>query len=259
MIKAAQEKEELQREGDELDAKIKKAEKELRALENTLQVVNSNNDSYKQSYTKAGGSDTEASVVHKDELDQQLRSLADTYKLKRRQLKQLEDDYRNMEDAYSSMNADERAYEETLTDKYNKIVQTRKDIEQLGEKIERATKQLLKLSSDLRKAKGSDEAAAAAPPPPTHEERDFDLRDLWDFNKNKAKELVDMSQQYPLLKQTLSLLFAQANIPMQGGGGGGGSGSSVPSSTRSSRSTSRTNSVSSAASANNSERGSVSK
>ena len=46
VIKAAQEKEELQREGDDLDAKIKKAEKELRALENTLEVVNSNNDNY---------------------------------------------------------------------------------------------------------------------------------------------------------------------------------------------------------------------
>lgn len=54
VIKAAQEKEELQREGDDLDAKIKKAEKELRALENTLEVVNSNNDNYKQSYSKAG-------------------------------------------------------------------------------------------------------------------------------------------------------------------------------------------------------------
>ena len=54
VIKAAQEKEELQREGDELDAKIKKAEKELRALENTLEVVNSNNESHKINYGKTG-------------------------------------------------------------------------------------------------------------------------------------------------------------------------------------------------------------
>lgn len=54
VIKAAQEKEELQREGDELDAKIKKAEKELKALENTLDLVNSKNESYKQTFSKAG-------------------------------------------------------------------------------------------------------------------------------------------------------------------------------------------------------------
>jgi UDP-glucose:O-linked fucose beta-1,3-glucosyltransferase len=55
VIKAAQEKEELQREGDELDAKIKKAEKELRAAETTLVVINSNNQSYKHTYGKADG------------------------------------------------------------------------------------------------------------------------------------------------------------------------------------------------------------
>ncbi|MEJ1277434.1 coiled-coil domain containing 39 [Cricetulus griseus] len=52
VIKAAQEKEELQREGDSLDAKINKAEKEIYALQNTLQVLNSCNNNYKQSFKK---------------------------------------------------------------------------------------------------------------------------------------------------------------------------------------------------------------
>lgn len=52
VIKAAQEKEELQREGDSLDAKINKAEKEIYALGNTLQVLNSCNNNYKQSFKK---------------------------------------------------------------------------------------------------------------------------------------------------------------------------------------------------------------
>ncbi len=109
-----------------------------------------------------------------------------------------------MEDAYSSMNVDEKNYEEYISDKLNKIIQAEKDIEQIKEKIERAAKQLIKLSNDLRKSRNTNTS--------TLEEKDFHLRDLWEFNKNKAKELVDISLQYPLLKQTLNILFAQVNI-----------------------------------------------
>jgi len=41
----------LQEEGDILDAKIKKAEKEIEALENTLKVVNTSNDTYRKNLT----------------------------------------------------------------------------------------------------------------------------------------------------------------------------------------------------------------
>ena len=184
-------------------------------------------------------------MVQKEELEQQLRSLAETYKNKRKQMKQLEEDLQRMEDAYNSMNTDERTYEEYIEDKSNKIVQLDKDIEQLKEKIERATKQIINYSRDLRRSKNSDG--------PTLEEKDFKLRDLWDFNKNKAKELIDVSLQYPLLQQTLNLLFAQANIPIQSG-----TGSSLPGSSRSSRSSSsRRNSASSNNSVTNIDRSSA--
>lgn len=48
-IKNAQEKYMLQQEGDELDNKIKKAEKEIVAMENTLKIVNATNATYKKS------------------------------------------------------------------------------------------------------------------------------------------------------------------------------------------------------------------
>lgn len=48
-IKNAQEKYMLQEQGDELDQKIRKAETEIIAMENTLKVVNSTNTTYKNS------------------------------------------------------------------------------------------------------------------------------------------------------------------------------------------------------------------
>ncbi len=133
--------------------------------------------------------------------------MSDTYKHKRKQLKQLQEDVQIMEEAYNSMNTDERNYEELLMDKQNKIIQLEKDIEQVREKLERATKQLLTYSRDLRKAKNTVD--------PTSEEKDFKLRDLWDFNKNKARELVEISNQYPLMQQTLHILFAQVNTNLK--------------------------------------------
>lgn len=136
-----------------------------------------------------------------------------------------------MEEAYASMNNDERSYEEYIADKLNKIIQAQKDIEQLMAKIDRATKDIARLSRDLRKTKNSEG--------PTLEEKDFKLRDLYEFNEAKKKELVEISVQYPLLQQTLNLLFSQANIPLSG------TGSSLPGSSRSSRSSSRRNSATS--------------
>jgi hypothetical protein len=55
VIKAAQQREELQREGDQLDAAIQKAEKEIKALENTLILMNNRNHDYRKKYVSTCG------------------------------------------------------------------------------------------------------------------------------------------------------------------------------------------------------------
>lgn len=48
LFQHAQEKYELQQEGDELDARIRKTEKEIQAMENTLKLINATNENYKR-------------------------------------------------------------------------------------------------------------------------------------------------------------------------------------------------------------------
>ncbi|XP_037695828.1 coiled-coil domain-containing protein 39 isoform X2 [Choloepus didactylus] len=90
VIKAAQEKEELQREGDSLDAKINKAEKEIYALENTLQVLNSCNNNYKQSFKKVTPSSDEYEL--KIQLEEQKRAADEKHRYKQRQIRELQED-----------------------------------------------------------------------------------------------------------------------------------------------------------------------
>ena len=60
VIKAAQDREELQRYGDELDGKIRKCEKELRALKNTLDHLKGRNKNYRDKFIQgAEGADKE--------------------------------------------------------------------------------------------------------------------------------------------------------------------------------------------------------
>ena len=57
VIKAAQEKEQLQRHGDELHAKIQKAEREIEGLKNTLDLVNSGNEKLRKNNKLVGDQD----------------------------------------------------------------------------------------------------------------------------------------------------------------------------------------------------------
>jgi UDP-glucose:O-linked fucose beta-1,3-glucosyltransferase len=50
VIQAGQKREELQQRGDHLDANIRKAEKEIKALENTLKLLNNRNEQYRTKY-----------------------------------------------------------------------------------------------------------------------------------------------------------------------------------------------------------------
>lgn len=219
VIKAAQDKEDLQREGDELDAKIRKAEKEIRALENTLRLMNGRNEQYRKSFNKV--SDTSDEMDEKQQLEEQLRAVTDKYKYKRRQIRELQEDLQTMSRTLDNLSRDEDAYSELIEEKQNKLVQLQKELDDQLAKLDRAAKQNAKYSREV-KAKA--------------EERDFEVRELRDLNKNAMKYFGEVIQQYPDVAQAVHLYFTQANLPPPPTPGSAASSrqSSRPSSARSS-------------------------
>ena len=91
VIKAAQEKEELQRYGDELDGKVKKCEKEIKSLLNTLDHLKVRNKNYRDKFMQgAEGADLERKQI----LEDQFRAASETLFRKRRDMGQLEQKFK---------------------------------------------------------------------------------------------------------------------------------------------------------------------
>ena len=87
IIKAAQEKEELERKEDEMKAKILKSEKELKALYNTLAHLKNRNKKLRD-YNLNKGS-TQKDFKLKDALERQYQSAGETFLKKKVELDKL--------------------------------------------------------------------------------------------------------------------------------------------------------------------------
>ncbi|XP_024247758.1 coiled-coil domain-containing protein 39 [Oncorhynchus tshawytscha] len=222
VIKAAQEKEELQREGDDLDGKIRKMEKEIRALENTLHVVNSRNTTYRKSFNKV----TESSEEYQEKLklDEQKRAAEEKYKYKRRQIRELQEDIQGMNNTLDNLLQEEAIQNVRTEETQSHIMSLNRELVSQQEKLHRVTKQCSKLTKEIRSAKKTKEE--------TFEERDIELRELKDFNKNINKMLLVAMEEQPDLRSALHMYFVQANLPLPS-----------PASTPASRQSSKTNSA----------------
>uniref|UniRef100_A0A671LWF0 Coiled-coil domain-containing protein 39 n=1 Tax=Sinocyclocheilus anshuiensis TaxID=1608454 RepID=A0A671LWF0_9TELE len=204
IIKAAQEKEELQRQGDDLDGKIRKTEKEIHALENTLQVVNSCNTTYRKALTKV----TESSPAHQEKLklEEQRRAAEEKYKYKKRQIRELQEDIESMSRTLDGLLQEEAVQNETTGRTQAHVLSLNKDILSQEEKLNRAIKQCAKHTREIRSAKNTKEK--------TFEERDIELRELRDLNKSINKMLLEAMEENPDLSSALQIRFMQAGLSL---------------------------------------------
>ncbi|XP_016073580.1 PREDICTED: coiled-coil domain-containing protein 39 [Miniopterus natalensis] len=203
VIKAAQEKEELQREGDSLDAKINKAEKEIYALENTLQVLSSCNNNYQKSFQKVTPSSHEYEL--KIQLEEQKRAADEKYRYKQRQIRELQEDIQSMENTLTVIEHLTNNVKEKLLEKEARSLQLSREIEDQKPKLERVTKQCAKLTKEIRLLKETKDE--------TLEEDDIKLRELKEFHKSIDGMLVDVTG-HAELHAILQTYFQQKGLEL---------------------------------------------
>ncbi|CAF0839436.1 unnamed protein product [Didymodactylos carnosus] len=229
VIKAAQEKEELQREGDELDVKIRKAEQELRASENTLKILNTGNSMTKDSFKKLTDSSEELKQL--EELDEQLRDMRDKVGIKRKTLKVLQSDLTAVEPIINEKSNEKNNLNEIIFEKRKQYNQLQLDVDDFRDKINRTESQIGRRKKEVRSIKRTTNML--------NEEHDIEVRLLQDY-KNKIsaqiEQIVSVDQDalnhYNMLKQQFDLVGPSSGMVTP-------SSSSRTSSTRSSTSQQR--------------------
>ncbi len=151
MIKAAQEKEELQRYGDELDGKIRKCEKEIKALANTLDHLKMRNKNYRDKFQQgAEGADLEKKQI----LEDQCRAASETLFKKRRELQKLQKDYDEDARRLMEIKTKQQQLSKQSDDMNNQRDRIEKEIGDQMEKVSRAQKSLQAKLNNVRSVRG---------------------------------------------------------------------------------------------------------
>jgi chromosome segregation ATPase len=135
VIKAAQEREELQRYGDELDAKIKKAEREIRSLTNTLDHLKNRNKTFRDSFVTKG---EESEIQTRTVLEDQCKSASEQLFRRRKELQDLQAQYENEMRHYMEGQTRFDTMKKVITDRRSQMEQSDSLIKKRTDQLQRA-------------------------------------------------------------------------------------------------------------------------
>lgn len=149
IIASAQEREELQREGDQLNRDIRKAEKEIRMLSNTLGHLAERNKNYRKSFNKAdmGGDDAKLKV----DLEEQSRAVADSLYKKKSYLREITHDHEERKRILNELISNIGGINQEREAKEAELEHLSKGISEQEAQLNRASKEMLNKREDFRR------------------------------------------------------------------------------------------------------------
>jgi len=207
VIQAAQRREELQREGDELDAQIRKCEREIRALENTLKHLTVRNAEFRLSFQRADPGSSEARELKS--LQEQAKAAQDILFKRKKEVQRMQTDCE--EDSRRLQQVEEQAahlmeHNEHLQSAH---VQVRQELDDQRSKLDQVGKSVTRMSSEHRAAKGVDQ--------PSVEEVIMKSEALMDTTNSVLYTLGQLSREFPEISDNLQKLVrkSQLTLPSQ--------------------------------------------
>ncbi|KAL6624305.1 hypothetical protein U3516DRAFT_584930 [Neocallimastix sp. 'constans'] len=206
VIRAAQEREELQKKGDEYDNAIKKAEKEIKALENTLKLMNIKNEQYRQSVSY--GEITKKETEQKELLEQQYQAATEKYKEKRQQILDYQEVLAHLENVISSLAEDEKNHLQNIGFLETKIGTINKELEEQEQKKERINNITDKLIQDIKKKQGLKKNDFFP------EEFEVSLKELKEFYSLIINKIAELIKDNPELKLKVDNEFDKIGISL---------------------------------------------
>eukprot|EP00798_Chlamydomonas_sp_ICE-L_P017613 gene17613-23946_t len=212
VIKAAQEREELQREGDTLDAKIRKAEKEVAALEATLVQMMGANHKYGGTFKKV---DDRTSFTERAVLREKLDRAYDKLKFRRQEEAAIIGDLQQAEARLAGLSGEHRNLQATMNELLRRKAEAERQVDEQNEKLKRSRRAADKLLSKMT--------------PESPQNKEASLAEVRDLTRAMLAELASLAA--AVGPQSGILEAAEAvgiRLPAVGGGSRGGSGTSTP-------------------------------
>uniref|UniRef100_A0A182QA91 Coiled-coil domain-containing protein 39 n=1 Tax=Anopheles farauti TaxID=69004 RepID=A0A182QA91_9DIPT len=185
-IQTAQEKYMLLREGSELNVKILKAEEDLKALENTLKVMNYANDKYKRGFQKV--EDENPDMIAMENIQADYCKAVAALKSVRSDLAM---NTENLHDLNECREQNDKSLEEAQKvrlDSNDVLLRIQKELLEQRTKIQRAEREL-KLAIKAAKAKTNDDDLMLI------FQKDLNLKELEERNGNALQHLADLVEQ----------------------------------------------------------------
>ncbi|TMW62794.1 hypothetical protein Poli38472_005412 [Pythium oligandrum] len=152
VIKAAQRREELQREGDDLDDKIRVAEKEVRALKKALDHLDGRNSEYRKSFHRA---DINGDDAHKmSALEDQVKQAEDQLFKKKKELTRIDMDFESESNRLKEIETQKQFARENVMQLESAFQQVEKEVMSERTKWGKVVKKLEKQVRDHQKSIG---------------------------------------------------------------------------------------------------------